>query len=85
MPERRRFLILGASGLLGRHLLALLGPGSSIATYRSHPIEGGVPFDASSMRLRDTILRDRHGINAAFLLYGVTTLDELGRVVDLSA
>lgn len=79
MSDRGKFLVLGASGLLGRHLLALLGPGRSIATYRSHPIEGGIPFDASSMRLRDTLLRGSHGIDAAFLLYGVTTLDDCAR------
>ncbi len=79
MPDRRRFLILGASGLLGRHLLAQLGPDRSIATYRTHPIEGGIAFDASSMRLRDTILSGPHDIDAAFLLYGVTTLDDCAR------
>lgn len=31
------------------------------------------------MRLRDTILRGSHGIDAAFLLFGVTTLDDCAR------
>lgn len=79
MPNERRFLILGASGLLGRHLRERLGPSKSIATFHNHAIDGGVHFDAGRMRLRDTLLSGRHGIDTAFILYGVTALDDCAR------
>jgi len=82
MNIRRRHLILGASGFLGRHLFSCLGPASAIATYHSAPLEGGVHFDATTTRLRDVLLRGKHGIATAFLLYGVTQLDACARDPD---
>jgi dTDP-4-dehydrorhamnose reductase len=75
MPDRSKFLVIGASGLLGRHVTALLDPQRAVATYRSHPAAGGAFFDASTMRLRDTLLRGDHGFHAAFVLYGITKVD----------
>jgi len=79
MTSRRRFLILGGSGFLGRHLFATLGPARALATYHSKPFAGGVHFDAVSMRLKDTLLSGGHDVRAAFLLHGVTKIDVCAR------
>src|SRR6185369_13942154 len=79
MSDRSKFLVLGASGLVGRHVSALLGRLRTVTTYHSHPFDGAVLFDAATMRLRDTLLRGDHGFRAAFVLYGITKLDECAR------
>lgn len=40
-----RVLIVGGSGFVGRRLSAELGP-RAVPTFRSHPVEGGLRFDA---------------------------------------
>lgn len=79
MSSQKRILILGSSGFLGRHLYAKLGPDHAVATYHSTPLEGGVYFDAASMRLRDTILTGRHDLKIAFVLHGITRIDACAR------
>jgi dTDP-4-dehydrorhamnose reductase len=79
MADSGRYLVLGGSGLLGRQLRKLLDPQRTVATYRSHPASGGTYFDASSMRLSDALLRGSHDIRAAYILYGITKLDECAR------
>ena len=76
--KRPRFLIVGASGFIGSHLYARLGPGRAVATYRRTPIPGGVHFDAASMRISE-ILRDGDGLTHAFLLHGYNKLEECAR------
>lgn len=85
MSDPPRFLILGASGFVGRHLYSTLGPERAVATYRSSAVTGGVRFDAAAMRLRDTLLRGAHGLTAAFLLHGITRLDDCARDPDGTA
>lgn len=48
--KMKRALLVGASGFFGASLAQRLGP-SSISTYRSRPIEGGIQFDATTGRL----------------------------------
>lgn len=74
-----RYLIVGASGFVGTRLYARLGPSAALATYFKNPIRTGIYFDASSMRLRDTLLRGNHGLTHAFLLYGTTRIDACAR------
>lgn len=76
MFDQGKFLVLGASGLLGRHVSRLLGPGRVVATYRSRRLEGAIHFDALTMRLRDTLLKGAHDFRAAFILHGITRLDD---------
>lgn len=79
-----RFLIVGASGYVGSHLRAALGREFSIATYNRTPISGGVHFDPVTMRLSGTILRGAHGLTHAFLLYGMSNIDECARNPELA-
>src|SRR5689334_18538577 len=82
--SRPRFLIIGASGFIGSHLYAALGRERSIATYSSHPVPGGVHFDAVGMRLSDSILRGEHGVTHAFLLHAMSNIDECARKPELA-
>jgi len=82
--NRARFLIVGASGFVGSHLYAALGREHSIATYNSRPMPGGVHFDATTMSLSDTILRDARGVTHAFLLHGMNNIDECARKPELA-
>lgn len=74
-----RFLIVGGSGFLGRALYARLGAERAIATYHKNPIPGGVYFEASTTRLADMFLRRGHGLTHAFLLHGITRIDDCAR------
>jgi dTDP-4-dehydrorhamnose reductase len=85
MSNRGKFLLLGASGLLGRHMRSLLDPKRTVSTYRSHPVEGSVYFDATSMRARDVFLRGSHGFQAAYILYGITNLEDCARNPEATA
>ena len=77
--SKPQFLIVGASGFIGTHLYARLGPDRAIATYYQNPIAGGIYFDASRMRLSEELLRGNHGIACAFLLGGIGKLDQCAR------
>jgi dTDP-4-dehydrorhamnose reductase len=74
-----RVLILGASGMLGRRIMERFGPGGIVATYHASAFEGGVRFDAATMRLRTSILPACPGIGAALILLGITRLDACAR------
>lgn len=76
-----RFLIVGASGVVGAHLSAALGD-RAVGTYHTHPIAGGIHFDAASMRLSETILRKGQPFTHAFLLQGLTNIDACARDPD---
>lgn len=76
--DLRRYLVIGASGFVGRHLVARLGAERSVATYRSHPFPGGVHFDSLTMRLADVVL-DRSLVTHAFLLNSSSDIDGCAR------
>ncbi|MDB5921829.1 MAG: dTDP-4-dehydrorhamnose reductase [Betaproteobacteria bacterium] len=73
-----RYLIVGASGVLGSRLHAAIGD-HAVVTYCSHAIPGGVRFDAATMRLSDVVLRGREPFSHAFLMQGVTNIDACAR------
>ncbi|MBF0127191.1 MAG: sugar nucleotide-binding protein [Magnetococcales bacterium] len=68
-----KLLIIGASGYVGRHLFAALGPERALATWYSHPLPGGVRFDPETMRLEDLSIRPGR-FSHAFLLHGMTRI-----------
>ena len=73
--DHTRFLIIGASGRVGAHLYRTLSPQRAVATYCNTPLAGGVRFDATRMRLADSVLRAGTRYSHAFLLHGVTNID----------
>jgi len=85
MDPAPSFLIVGASGHIGRHLFRLIGPKRVVATFHSTPIQGGLYFDATRMRLAETVLPGSHRFEAAFLLYGLTRIDDCARAPDATA
>jgi len=70
------YLIIGASGFVGSQLYATLGRGNAVATFNRRPVHGGVAFDARSMRLADTVLKQHGGLTHAYILHGVTGIDD---------
>jgi len=67
-------LILGASSFIGRHLFQAWGPGKALGTHRSHPVPGSVFFDATRMRLLDTLPRPSQ-CSHAVICYAETKID----------
>lgn len=57
-PTALRALVIGASGFVGRELLAQLGD-QAVGTFHARPFEGGAPFDATNQPLE--ALLDRLG------------------------
>jgi dTDP-4-dehydrorhamnose reductase len=78
----RKYLILGASGYLGRALYRIIGSEKSIATYRSRRFDGGVQFDASLGELNSFLNDLNTDIQAAILLFGETKIDACAKSPD---
>ena len=73
-------LVLGASGLIGRRLMARLGPESAVGTFHRHPFPGGLPFDGSDGNGIETLLRQVTGdITHAFVLHGTIEVEACAR------
>ncbi|MBF0155014.1 MAG: sugar nucleotide-binding protein [Magnetococcales bacterium] len=73
-----RYLILGGSGYIGRHLYARLGPRKALATWYTHPFPGGFHFDSGNMRIAD-LVRGQGSFSHAFILMGISRLLECER------
>ncbi|MBF0425304.1 MAG: sugar nucleotide-binding protein [Magnetococcales bacterium] len=73
-----RYLILGGSGYIGRHLYARLGPDRALATWYTHPFPGGLHFDSGSVPIAD-LIRGRGAFTHAFMLMGISKLLECER------
>ncbi len=52
MSRAPHFLLLGASGLIGRNLRNSLSPHDALMTYHANPFPGGVPFDPLTQRIK---------------------------------
>ncbi|MBF0137614.1 MAG: sugar nucleotide-binding protein [Magnetococcus sp. DMHC-1] len=74
----RRYLILGGSGYIGRHLYARLGPEKALATWHRRAFPGGVHFDPETMHLAD-LVRGRGPFSHAFVLFGMARLLDCAR------
>ena len=74
-----RYLIIGASGFVGRRLYSVLGPARAVATYYNRPFEGGVAYDGGKASLRDAVLKNRGPFSHAFILHGITNIDACAR------
>ncbi|OGA09317.1 MAG: hypothetical protein A2W68_08380, partial [Betaproteobacteria bacterium RIFCSPLOWO2_02_64_14] len=74
-----RYLIIGASGLVGAQLYSTLGPGNAVATCHRKPVAGGVAFDAVETRLADTVLKQHRGFTHAFVFHCISGIDDCAR------
>lgn len=68
---KEKILIIGASGYIGRHLFSYLGTDRAIATYNNHPVDDGIYFDATRMRISD-ILKQNDSVQHGVILLGMT-------------
>jgi dTDP-4-dehydrorhamnose reductase len=64
-------LVLGASGFVGRRVLARLGPEQGLGSFASRPFPGGVAFDAAHQRLTDLATHLPPDLTHVFILHGV--------------
>lgn len=74
----KRWLVIGGSGYVGSHLRRRLG-GAALATFNSVPFPGGIRFDGRVDRLADRVLALAPGIEAAFILQGISNIDACAR------
>jgi dTDP-4-dehydrorhamnose reductase len=70
-----RAIVVGASGFVGRALLAGLGPERGVGTFHHHLSPGGVPFDATTERLRVLLARLPGTFTHAIFLHGIIDVE----------
>jgi dTDP-4-dehydrorhamnose reductase len=70
-----RAIVVGASGFVGRALLASLGPERGAGTFHRHPLQGAVPFDATGERFRDLLARLPGPFTHAIFLHGIIDVE----------
>ncbi len=75
----RLALVVGASGFVGRRLMAHLGPDRAIATYHNRPVDGGTRFDARTDRLADVLSALPRRVTHVYLLYGAIDMEGCAR------
>lgn len=80
-----RFLVLGASGLVGRRLLRRLGPERAVGTYHSRPFPGGIRFDLTRDRLGELLAHAGGRFSHAVVASGITRIDACAADPDGSA
>lgn len=68
MSQSPRYLVLGASGLIGAAFRRCLSSEDAAFTYKKNPFTGGLPFDPTRNRLRDLGLNLRNCTHA-FVLF----------------
>ncbi len=74
-----RFLVIGASGLIGERFLRALGPDLALGTYFSRPFAGGTRFDVVTDSL-DSLLKELGGrFTHALVMGGNAAIDQCAR------
>ena len=71
---KKKILLLGASGFIGRQLFNKLGVANTIGTYRTKPFEHGVFFDSLNTKLCD-VINNPEQISHAIILLGIVRPD----------
>ncbi len=74
-----RALVIGASGFVGRELLAKLGPAEGVGTFHRHAFPEGIRFDGASDDLAVLLARTTGTFSHAFLLHGVVDPEACAR------
>jgi dTDP-4-dehydrorhamnose reductase len=79
MTSTRSVLLLGASGFFGPALASAFGAQVAARTYATHPIEGGLRFDARSSSVAELVAALPARPAAAVVLFGETNIDACAR------
>jgi dTDP-4-dehydrorhamnose reductase len=74
-----RFLVIGASGLIGQRLLRAVGPPRAIGTYHHHHFPSGVGFDLGTDKVTELLDRLGQSFTHGVLLAGVVNIDACAR------
>lgn len=74
-----RFLIIGASGFIGQEVLHALGPGRAVGTYKKRAFDGGIFFDAQTMRLTQLPIEIEGRFTHGIILMMNATIDACAR------
>lgn len=74
-----QFLVIGASGLIGRRLLRTLAPGRAVGTHHRHAFPGSVSFDLRMDKVTDLLDRVGQNFSHGVLVGGVVNIDNCAR------
>jgi len=77
------FLILGASGYVGKRLFSTLGSTEAVGTHNSNSVDGSVYFDATCMSLGD-IFPDMSQFSHCFIVFAEADIDACKADLDRS-
>jgi dTDP-4-dehydrorhamnose reductase len=74
-----RFLVIGASGLIGQRLLRALGPTRAVGTHYRNRFSGSVSFDLATDKVTELLDRLGQPFTHAVILAGVVNIDACAR------
>jgi len=74
-----RYLVIGASGLIGRRFLRAVGPASATGTFLTRPFPGGVRFDMTQGGIGELLARLPGDFTHAVVMGGNSTIDRCAR------
>lgn len=77
--SKPRFLVIGASGLVGQRFLRALGPECAHGTYHRHGFPGAARFDLATDCVADLLDRLDEDFTHGVILGGVVNIDECAR------
>ena len=77
-------LIIGGSGYVGKSLARLMGADNYVATYSKSSLPNGLHFDATANSLKKLLQETGNIFHTAYLLYGITNIDECFKNKQLS-
>ena len=75
----RRALVVGASGYIGRHLAAYLGPDRCLGTWANKPTASSIYFDVATSRIRKLASSSTENLTHVFIMSGMTNPDACAR------
>lgn len=80
----KQALVIGASGFVGRQLLAQLGA-RGVGAYRSRPLPQGLAFDATRDTLSDLLRRAKGDFSHVFVPFGAIDMEGCARNPEATA
>jgi dTDP-4-dehydrorhamnose reductase len=74
-----RFLVIGASGLIGQRLLRALSPSRAVGTHHRHGFPGSVGFDLRTGKVTELLDRLGQNFSHGIVMGGVVNIDACAR------